>query len=143
MYHNDPSIADTILDSVTYAVFTVDNEWRITSFNAAAEMITLFLGLEMLSMALYVLAGYRRSDSRSIEGSLKYFLLGAFASAILLMGMAYVYGVSGSLNMVEIGDKLNTIGGMEALIGGESASTMASANSPPIPGWLCPPGHEP
>ncbi len=64
---------------------------------AATEMVTLFLGLELLSMALYVLAGYRRDDDRSIEGALKYFLLGAFASAILLMGMALHWGATGSL----------------------------------------------
>ena len=64
---------------------------------AAAEMITLFLGLELLSMSLYILAGYRRDSAHSIEASLKYFLLGAFATAILLMGMALHWGSTGSL----------------------------------------------
>ncbi len=64
---------------------------------ASAEMITLFLGLELLSMSLYILAGYRRGNVHSIEASLKYFLLGAFATAILLMGMALHWGSTGSL----------------------------------------------
>jgi NADH-quinone oxidoreductase subunit N len=65
--------------------------------SAAAEMITFFLGLELLSMSLYILAGYQRRMTRSIEASLKYFLLGAFATAILLMGMALHWGSTGSL----------------------------------------------
>jgi len=48
-------------------------------------------------MGLYVLAGYRRQDLRSVEAAVKYFLLGAFASAILLMGMALSWGSTGSL----------------------------------------------
>jgi len=66
---------------------------------AATEMITLFLALELLSMGLYVLAGYHREQERSVEGALKYFLLGAFASAILLMGMALHWGATGSLQL--------------------------------------------
>jgi len=66
---------------------------------AAAEMITLFLALELLSMSLYILAGYHRRQERSVEGALKYFLLGAFASAILLMGMALHWGSTGSLHL--------------------------------------------
>ena len=64
---------------------------------ASAEMITLFLGLELLSMSLYILAGFQRSQERSIEAAMKYFLLGAFAAAILLMGMALHWGSTGSL----------------------------------------------
>ncbi len=69
---------------------------------AATEMVTMFLGLELLSMALYVLAGYQREQDRSIESALKYFLLGAFASAILLMGMALHWGATGSLALHSI-----------------------------------------
>ena len=63
----------------------------------ATELITFFLALELLSMALYVLAGYHRNQARSIEAAIKYFLLGAFASALLLMGMALHWGATGSL----------------------------------------------
>ena len=66
---------------------------------AATELVTFFLALELLSMALYVLAGYQRREARSVEAALKYFLLGAFASAVLLMGMALHWGATGSLQL--------------------------------------------
>jgi len=56
----------------------------------AGDLIVLFIGLEILSFALYVLAGFARTDVRSDEASLKYFLLGAFASAFLLYGIALI-----------------------------------------------------
>jgi NADH-quinone oxidoreductase subunit N len=59
---------------------------------SGGDLVILFLGLEILSIATYVLAGFRRSDVRSNESSLKYFILGSFASAFLLYGIALVYG---------------------------------------------------
>jgi NADH-quinone oxidoreductase subunit N len=56
------------------------------------DLVMLFLGLEILSIATYVMAGFRRTDLRSNEASLKYFILGSFSSAFLLYGMALVYG---------------------------------------------------
>jgi NADH-quinone oxidoreductase subunit N len=66
---------------------------------ASNDLITIFLGLELMSLALYVLVGYRRSHLDSNEASLKYFLLGAFASGFLLYGIALVYGATGSTDM--------------------------------------------
>lgn len=63
---------------------------------SATELITLFLALEVFSLALYILTGLRRESARSTEASLKYFLLGAFASAFFVYGAALVYGASGS-----------------------------------------------
>lgn len=65
------------------------------------NLITIFLGLEVLSIALYVMASLNRTQESSQESGLKYFLLGAFASAFLLFGMAFLYGGSGS---VQLGD---------------------------------------
>jgi NADH-quinone oxidoreductase subunit N len=65
----------------------------------ANDLIVLFLGLEVLSFALYVLAGFARTDARSEEAGLKYFLLGAFASAFLLYGIALVYGATQHTNL--------------------------------------------
>ncbi len=67
------------------------------------DLVTFFVGLELMSLASYVLAGFFRRNSRSIEASLKYFLTGSFASGIVLFGMALLYGVSGSTNYEEIG----------------------------------------
>jgi NADH-quinone oxidoreductase subunit N len=69
----------------------------------STDLIMLFLGLEVLSVSLYVLAGYLRSSDRSAEGALKYFLLGAFSTGFLLYGIALLYGVSGSTRLADIG----------------------------------------
>ena len=66
---------------------------------AGRELITIFLGLELLSMSLYILAGFFRRDTLSNEAALKYFVLGAFATGILLFGMSYIYGVTGSTHL--------------------------------------------
>src|SRR6266404_3948046 len=65
----------------------------------ANELIMIFIGLEISSIATYVLAGYLRDDKRNNEAALKYFLLGSFATAFLLYGIAWIYGVSGSTNL--------------------------------------------
>jgi len=66
------------------------------------DLVVLFLGLETSSIATYVMAGLRKSDLRSNESAMKYFILGSFASAFLLYGMALVYGATGSTNITEI-----------------------------------------
>ena len=72
----------------------------------AEDLIVLFLGLEVMSVAVYVLAGYNRADPFSSEAALKYFLIGAFASGFLLYGIALVYGVAGTTNLSLIGAQL-------------------------------------
>jgi NADH-quinone oxidoreductase subunit N len=72
----------------------------------AEDLIVLFLGLEVMSVAVYVLAGYNRTDPFSAEAALKYFLIGAFASGFLLYGIALVYGVAGTTNLSLIGAQL-------------------------------------
>lgn len=66
------------------------------------DLVVLFLGLETLSIATYVMAGFRKSDLKSNESAMKYFILGSFASAFLLYGMALIYGATGSTNITEI-----------------------------------------
>src|SRR5216110_124376 len=69
---------------------------------AARDLIIVFLGIELMSIAVYVLVGMNRRTERSAEGSIKYFLLGAFSTAFLLYGTALVYGAKGATNFVEI-----------------------------------------
>ena len=71
---------------------------------SSTDMIMIFLGIEIVSICLYVLAGIRRNDHRSNEASLKYFLLGAFATGFLLYGMTLVYGSTGSTNLFKIAE---------------------------------------
>ena len=72
----------------------------------AADLIVLFLGLEIMSVSVYVLAGYDRQSAFSAEAALKYFLLGAFGSAFLLYGIALLYGATGSTNLQIVGSQL-------------------------------------
>jgi len=69
---------------------------------AAVDMLPVFLGLELMSIPIYVLAGFDRKRLRSNESAMKYFLIGSFASAILLYGVALLYGVSGGTGFAEI-----------------------------------------
>lgn len=66
------------------------------------DLMVLFLGLEIMSLAVYVLAGYQRTIEGSVEAALKYFLLGAFASAIFLYGIAFMYGAAGSVRLDQV-----------------------------------------
>ncbi len=75
---------------------------------SGTDMMTIFLGLEVMSVSLYVLAGFFRGQLASNEAGLKYFLLGAFSTGFLLYGIALIYGVTGSTRLTEIGVYLNT-----------------------------------
>jgi NADH-quinone oxidoreductase subunit N len=79
---------------------------------AANELIMVFIGLEISSIASYVLAGYLRDDKRASEAAIKYFLLGSFAAAFLLYGVAWIYGVSGSTYLGDIRAMLSGAGPM-------------------------------
>jgi NADH-quinone oxidoreductase subunit N len=70
---------------------------------AATDLIIVFLGLEIMSIALYVLAAFNRRQPASGEAGMKYFILGAFASAFFLYGAALLYGATGSTNLAQIG----------------------------------------
>ena len=75
---------------------------------AGNDLVVIFLGLETLSIATYVMAGLRKGDLRSNESAMKYFILGSFASAFLLYGMALTYGATGSTNLTKIAALLNS-----------------------------------
>ena len=76
---------------------------------ASRDLVLLFLALELMSVAIYVLVGFDRRDARSSEGALKYFLLGAFSSGFLLYGIALVWGSTGSTNLGDIVPLLPTV----------------------------------
>jgi NADH-quinone oxidoreductase subunit N len=69
---------------------------------SAQELLTAFIGLEMSSISSYILAGYRRDSIKASESSVKYFLLGSFATAFFLYGIALVYGATGSTNLAAL-----------------------------------------
>src|SRR5207244_5554959 len=69
----------------------------------ASDLLVIFLALEVLSLAVYVLTGIRRDSPAATEAALKYFLLGAFSSAFFLYGIAFTYGVTGSTRLDRVG----------------------------------------
>ena len=77
---------------------------------SAADLVTLFIGLELMVMPAYLLTGFAKTDRYSNEGGLKYFLLGSFASAILLFGIAWAYGLTGTTRIDELGGVLGSSG---------------------------------
>jgi NADH-quinone oxidoreductase subunit N len=69
---------------------------------SAADLLLVYLGMELMSLSLYILAGIKRTEDRSLEASAKYFVLGAFSSAILLYGISLLYGAAGSTRLSAI-----------------------------------------
>ncbi len=69
---------------------------------SGANLLTLYLGLELMALPMYALVAMRHSSERSVEAGIKYFVLGALASGFLLYGMSMLYGVTGSLDLIEI-----------------------------------------
>ena len=84
---------------------------------SATDLVTLYIGLELQSLAAYVLASFARNDGRSAEAGLKYFVLGALASGILLFGMSLIYGFTGSTDFETIGTAMDGEIGMGLLFG--------------------------
>jgi NADH-quinone oxidoreductase subunit N len=84
---------------------------------SANDLLSLFVGFELASMSTYVLAGFEKKNSSSLEAALKYFIIGSLSSALMLFGMSLVYGVSGSTNIPEILAYFNTaqISGIDIL----------------------------
>ena len=77
---------------------------------SGADLLTIYLGIELMSISLYIMAGFKRFEARSIESSAKYFILGSFSSGILLYGISLLFGVAGSTRLVEIAAAVNTRG---------------------------------
>lgn len=75
---------------------------------AAGEILALFIGLETMSLGVYAMTAFRRTNPRSAEGALKYFLLGSFAAALLLYGGALMYGATGTTSLAGIRDALTS-----------------------------------
>ncbi|NOZ24697.1 MAG: NADH-quinone oxidoreductase subunit N [Nitrospirae bacterium] len=104
----------TVLLSMRYLVIEKTNHgeyYSLVMFStlgmmlmaSAGDLIVLYLGLELMALSSYVLAGFIRHDVRSNEAAIKYFLLGAFSSAILLYGVSMIYGLTGTTDISLIG----------------------------------------
>ncbi|HZA75966.1 MAG TPA: NADH-quinone oxidoreductase subunit N [Acidimicrobiales bacterium] len=90
----------------------------MTIMGSARDLVTIFVALELLSVPAYLLAGWRKRDPKGNEAGVKYYLMGVFASGVLLYGMSLLYGVAGSTQLTDIGS---------ALAGGESVPAITLA----------------
>ena len=88
-----------VAEQFALMIFSVTGALMMVSYT---NLLSLFLGVEILSIPLYILAGGKRNSMRSGEASFKYFLLGSFASAFLLMGIALIYGVAASFELPKV-----------------------------------------
>ena len=104
----DGYLARERLDRPDFFVLTLLSASGGILMAKANDLILVFLGLEILSISLYILAGYHRSRAQSLEASIKYFVLGAFSSAFFLYGVALTYGATGSTNLGVIAQFLRT-----------------------------------
>jgi len=117
----------TRIDHAEYYALLLAGTLGMIVMAASNDLITIFLGLELMSLALYVMVGFRRSRLDSNEAALKYFLLGAFASGFLLYGIALLYGATGTTNLARMteflaasplsGNPLLVVGGLLLLTG--------------------------
>ena len=82
------------------------------------HLVTIYVGLELMSLSSYILAGYFKNEQKSTEAAMKYFVLGAVSSAILLYGISIIYGVCGTLNLLAINATISTLITNDALMFG-------------------------
>ena len=82
----------------------------MTVMASARDLVTIFVALEMLSIPAYLLAGWRKRDRKGNEAGVKYYLMGVFATGVLLYGMSLLYGVAGSTLLTDIGEALRSDG---------------------------------
>jgi NADH-quinone oxidoreductase subunit N len=85
---------------------------------SGVHLISIYIGLELLSLPSYILAGFYKNERKSTEAAMKYFILGTVSSAILLYGISLIYGVCGSLNLLDIAAASSTILSNDALMFG-------------------------
>jgi len=101
-----------------YYVLLLASVLGMVMMTSARDLISVFVALEFLSIPAYMLAAWRKRDTKSNEAGVKYYLLGVFASAILLYGMSLLYGITGTTKLTEIGPLITLDGkfaGLEAL----------------------------
>jgi NADH-quinone oxidoreductase subunit N len=123
------TIALVVLISDDYLRASPYSHWEYYSLMAFAlcgmmfmasgvHLASIYVGLELLSLSSYVLAGYFKNEQKSTEAAMKYFILGSVSSAILLYGISLIYGVTGSLNLLDIAAAISTLVTNDALVFG-------------------------
>ena len=101
-------IKSTNIDKIEYPIIILSSTLGMLLMISSYDLIIFYLGLELQSLCLYILASFRRSDEKSTESGIKYFILSALASGLLLYGCSLVYGFTTSTNFEIISDNLNS-----------------------------------
>ena len=91
---------------------------------SSLDLLMLYLAVEMVSLPSYAIAGYKPGDRRAAEASLKYVIYGGVASGIMLFGLSYIYGLTGSTNLTALGVRLDNLA-MPASAGGQAGLRVA------------------
>lgn len=118
-------------DAVSLALFSSAGGMLLAS---ATDLVTLFISIELATMPAYVLVGYRRNDARGLEGALKYFLLSLLTSLIMLYGLSFLYGVSGTTRYAALA---GTVGGILGFVGAllVAVGMLAKMSAAPFHFW--------
>ena len=100
-------VKSTSIDKIEYPIIILSSTLGMILMISSYDLIVFYLGLELQSLCLYILASFRRDDERSTEAGLKYFILSALASGLLLYGCSLIYGFTGSTNFEVISENLD------------------------------------
>ena len=100
-------IQNNNIDKIEYPIIILASTLGMLIMISSNDLIIFYLGLELQSLCLYILASFKRNDERSTESGLKYFVLSALASGLLLYGCSFIYGFTGSTNFEIISANLN------------------------------------
>jgi NADH-quinone oxidoreductase subunit N len=105
------------LQKIEYYALLITATMGFSLMGASADLIMLYIGLEMASISSYVLAGFFKDEDRSAEAGMKYFVYGAFATGIMLYGMSLIYGLTGQTNLYVIGGMVTQIPSVADAVG--------------------------
>ena len=93
---------------------------------SATDLLMIYLSIELVSMVSYVLAGYRKGDRKAAEGSLKYVIYGGVASGVMLFGMSYLYGLTGTTSILELARRIQAIHAVGPALAGTKIALVVS-----------------
>lgn len=105
LVYSRPYLRDRDLHRSEYLVLALFGTVGMMVINSAANFLSLYLGLELMSLSLYAMVAFHRDSARATEAAMKYFVLGALASGMLLYGLSMLYGATGSLSIATVASK--------------------------------------
>src|SRR6266508_976234 len=93
---------------------------------SASDLLMMYLSIELVSMVSYVLAGFRKGDRKAAEGSLKYAIYGGVASGVMLFGMSYLYGLTGTTSLFELASRIQAVQAVGASLAGTKIALVVA-----------------